>query len=345
MRILLFLGSFAMLFWLYREMTLMPAAKPLQTVQKDSLSLMPDDSSATPALPATPWTYDSMAVHLLLEEMLKKCKDTIPVEFAAQLIMLMDSSMQVYPSEVFKKQSNTKLENFFKLANMDADAENELLLHIDDLEAQLFIFERIAGFWRVKDSKKYISIAISGMGNQGGYCKVQAKFKNILIYHTINYGSGASSVGEYLTDIYCYNGDSLTLGLSILNGYITGMPLPMSYVIEHKMNQLSPEKIEVLYQPMFSSIMDDATLKMPVLKALYVLNPKSKLYELKTKLNPQKSNVVIGNEIGFISSALTPAICAFKPEILNFFKKGNKVQKKLAAEIIEAVKTHNVECK
>jgi hypothetical protein len=91
--------------------------------------------------------------------------------------------------------------------------------------------------------------------------------------------------------------------------------------------------------------MDDATLKMPVLKALYVLNPKNKLYELKTKLNPQKSNVVIGNEIGFISAALTPAICAFKPEILNFFKKGNKVQKKLAAEILEAVKTHNIECK
>ena len=122
--------------------------------EEDSL-LLPD------SVVAVQLGYDTMALHHLLEKMIKTYKDSIPDSFALEFWKVVDTAQYSHLLGFMNHYKDIKLEHFYSLANMDEDPNK---------------------------------------ANRGGHAEIDTTFKQIPVFTTVNYGYpvGEYEIGLYL---------------------------------------------------------------------------------------------------------------------------------------------------
>lgn len=335
MRIALFIGCFIALYVLYAQSFYLKPEPPNQLLfsAEEVLPAFPEEDSLLlpDSVVAVQLGYDTMALHHLLEKMIKTYKDSIPDSFALEFWKVVDTAQYSHLLKFIDYYKPAKLEHFYSLANMDEDPNKELLLHIDDIDASFFLFKKDS-IWRLKDQFKYLSLAMMGMANRGGHAEIDTTFKQIPVFTTVNYGY---PVGEYEIGLYLVRNDSFVKALTLMEGFL-GFP-PFHYSLYYDVSRINKNQIKVNYHPVIKDYNTDTNVDLGPIKVIYGYNPQTYYFDQVTKLDSLRQKVLICKEIGDVMEGKDYVLKAFRQEIDQIRKNGKKAERKALNNIIHEI--------
>jgi len=327
MRILLFIGTFIAIFFIYHLSLQQPTSEKPIKKEQDSLPVAAIDTpTIVEELPSEPWAYDSLAIHQQIEALSKQEDEKISAKAVNQLIRL-------FCDKPYKQKEVATLNNFFVFANMDNESSNELILHLDDIYDSKGYYSTIYVFDKGRDSiwkMKQEMIYVAGQKT----CKVYPNYKNIVF---------SSKTGVVESDFYTYNGTLLLQTLYLLGQQNFFWP---EYLVDIEIKQIDKNRLEAIYKP----ILPEYDLKLGNFNVLYERNPKTLLYVQKTKLPLAKQNALVwmGESLrttlaGSVRSE--KAFCAFQKELAVLRKSGSPEEKQAVDAFFKTMKENGLSCK